>query len=166
MNPETLGFVSGVTIGVPILMWRMTRPRRLKLDRLWVMPTVTAGLLAIWLASMGDRLYLSPAALSALGLSTLLGAAFGWWRAGQDRITMDARTGSLMVKAPPIVLIALLLLIAAKLGLRMLTGGLHGLDSAQHDASLPYLLSFLAAMVISHRCGCWSRARRLLADRV
>ncbi len=154
----------GLIALVGAFVWfRNRNPRRLRVDRLWIIPAmvltaISAGL--VFGRPSGVTFYWVETVLGALGLIT--GAVAGWWRGALMRLRVDREDRTLKAQVSPVGLLFVLGLLAARRGIEYLveTGAL----------TLPFnplivvqsLLLFVAATVVAQRITLWIRARRLL----
>ena len=144
-----------------LVVRRSLTERKLKAERLWVMPVLL-------LAVGGWALYASPPvnplAIGAVTAALALGVLAGWWRGRLPRITIDPATHNLTSKTSPIGT----LLIA---GLYLLRYGVRAYE-VDHPAALPggaalitdALMVFAIGMLSVQRLEMWLRCRRLLAE--
>lgn len=156
------GVVIAVAVALIVLLLRNRRPRRLRVEFLWVRPVVFLGLLAA-------MAFVSPPPLTstAIGLAIValvLGGALGWQRGRFMRIEVDPETHALTSRASPVGLVFVLALLAIRLGLR---GALNENAARLHFPALAItdaLVAFAAAMMTAQGVEMWLRARRLLAQ--
>jgi NAD/NADP transhydrogenase beta subunit len=94
----------------------MNRERRLKLELLWIMPTLLVA------AMVAALLQFPPHGLDWLWLAAILavGAAIGWWRGKLMPITIDPETHLLNTKPSPAAILFLLGLFVVRFALRAL----------------------------------------------
>jgi hypothetical protein len=147
----------GVLAVVLALRWRrMSRPRPLKLERLWIFPAfylaVTVAMFVAHPPSLAGWLF-AFAALAA-------GAALGWQRGKLMRIEIDPETHALNQRGSPAALLLILFIVIARTGARQLavSGGLHVDPLAVTDVLIAFALGLFAAT----RLEMYLRARRLL----
>jgi hypothetical protein len=162
MDPKLIGIIVPLAIIVPILVVRNSKPRPLKIERLWVRPAIFIGLMATALAAAAPPLDLPDVALlmAALGI----GCGMGWLRGRSVRIDVHPATHDLTARASPLGLVLIVGLIVVRYGLR---------DAAAQSAPILHL-SYLAvadalvlmavAMMVVQGLEMWLRARRLLAE--
>ena len=155
--------VTAVIIGVVLaLRWRrMSRVRPLKLETLWVFPTLYAALAAYMYWAHPPQGWAWGFCLIALGL----GAALGWQRGKFMRITVDPETHALGQSASPGAILFIVALILARNGARMALGTGSG-DNALHlnaIAVTDMLIAFGLGLFSLQRLEMYLRARALLA---
>jgi len=157
-------FSIGLVMLVGAFVWiRNRRPRRLHVNRLWIIPiivlaAITAGL--VLGRPPGAAFYWVESILGAAGL--VAGATAGWWRGSLMRLDVDREDQTMTAQVSPTGMIFML----ALLGLR------RGIEYAVETGALalPFnplivvqtLLLFVAATVVAQRITLWVRARRLL----
>jgi NAD/NADP transhydrogenase beta subunit len=94
----------------------MNRERRLKLELLWIMPTLLVA------AMVAALLQFPPQGLDWAWLAAILavGSAIGWWRGKLMPITIDPETHLLNTKPSPAAILFLLGLFVIRFALRAL----------------------------------------------
>ena len=109
--------ISGVVwlLIIAMIVARNLRPRRLRVELLWVWP-------AILLLSIAAYFYKFPPKsltdVAGLIVGFLIGAALGWWRGGFTRIEVDPATDTAMQQASPLGVLVILALFAVRSGVR------------------------------------------------
>jgi hypothetical protein len=151
-----------LVIGI-VLFFRfrsMGKARRLRLERLWVIPALYLVLAGLLYAQM------TPHGLGWLwaGLSLAAGAGIGWQRGRAMHISVDPETHALNQTSSPLALLFILVLIAIRFGLRAAaeTGG-----AAWHlDAMLitDCLVAFALGLLSMQRLEMFLRGSRLLNE--
>ena len=117
---------------------------------------------------MGAILLAAPPQITAVNVALLVGAlvagcALGWQRGRFMRIKVDPETHDLTSRASPLGVVFILVLLAARMGLR------GGLATSSPMAGLPALavadalILFAVGMMVTQGLEMWLRARRLLA---
>lgn len=150
--------ISAVIIAL-VLFFRfrsMRRARRLRLETLWIVPTLYAVIAAAVLYQS------KPAGIQWLyvALALLAGAALGWRRGALMRIHVDPETHALNQQASPAALLFILVLIAVRQALRLEAGSM-GFDIA---FVTDLLVMFALGLFTATRLEMFLRARRLLAE--
>jgi len=159
---QTLPYLLPLLVLVMIVR-RSLRHRRLRAERLWVMPV-----LLLFVA--GSTLSASPpagvVALGAIGAALALGAAIGWWRGRLTHIAVDPETHDLTSRTSAIGAILVAGLFAVRYGLRMLE--LRDPAAIPGGAALitDVLMVFAVALTAAQRLEMWLRCQRLLAEAV
>ena len=148
-----------ILLGVVIL--RNSRARRLRLERLWISPTIVIVLTA-WTFSQSPMP--SPVGLAIDSLALGLGALLGWWRARASRFTIDPQTHVITSKVSPVGM----LLILGIFALRYIVRSFATNEAlVLHVSAIEITDSFLllaVGLVSAQRIEWLIRARRLLAD--
>jgi len=136
---------------------RMSRPRPLKLERLWVLPALYAALCVALYAQHPPR---GAGWLFCAG-ALLLGAALGWQRGKMMRITVDRDTHTLNQTGSPAALLFIVALVGTRAVARVaVERSGWGIDPlAFTDVLMVLALGLFAAM----RVEMFLRGRRLLA---
>lgn len=144
-----------------IVILRNSRPRTLRIERLWISPAIVVTL-TVWAFSM------SPApSLLGLGIdaaAVTVGAALGWWRARASRFTIDPATHVITSKVSPWGMLLILGIFALRYVLR---GVMSGEASTLHVSAIEITDSFLllaVGLVSAQRIEWLIRARRLLSQ--
>lgn len=160
LSPQTISYIVTAVIVAIVLTLRirgMRRARRLRLDTLWIVPALYLLALAVmlWEYPPVDRL-----TWLWLALALAIGAALGWRRGKLMRITVDPGTHALNHQTSPAALLFIVLLIAARQGLRY-EGAALGLDILQVTV---ILTAFAVGLFAATRTEMFLRARRLLGE--
>jgi hypothetical protein len=157
-----LHYVIPIVVVGGLMAWRLRRmrsARRLRLETLWILPAIYAGVVVAVFAT-------SPPGMAGWGWSALalaIGAAIGWYRGGTMRISVNPQTHALSQQASPASMLLLFGLLAVKMGTRAEFGG--GYDP-HHGAALAtdIAMAFALGLIAATRIEMAIRARRLLAD--
>jgi NAD/NADP transhydrogenase beta subunit len=115
-NIQTAITIAVVAVVFALRFRGMTRERPLKLELLWIMPTL---LIAAMVAAL---LQFPPHGLEWLWLAAILavGSAIGWWRGKLMPIAIDPETHLLNTKPSPAAILFLLGLFVVRFALRAL----------------------------------------------
>jgi hypothetical protein len=146
-----------------LVVRRSLRERKLKAERLWVMPVL---LLLVAGSSLYSTPPTTPWAIGAVLVAVALGAVAGWWRGRLTHITIDPATHDLTSRTSPLGVLLVGGLYILRYGLRY-----YGL---QHPSVLPggsvaiadALMALAIVMVAVQRLEMWLRCQRLIADAV
>lgn len=116
-DPKTVGPIIGIVIFLVIFSFRLMRSRqqrRLKLEWLWITPTILVVLTGFLLWQF------RPQGMEWLWLAVVLviGGAIGWQRGRMMAITVDPQTHDLNQQASPAAMILLVGLVVIRFGLR------------------------------------------------
>lgn len=160
-GPGWLSYAIPIAIAAVVLGLRMralSRPRRLRLETLWIVPALYLGVAVAMFWSAPPSLLGWLAAAGAL----VPGIAFGWQRGRMMAISVDPDTHALSQRGSPLAVFFLLVLIVLRGGLRAAAlrapGGWH-LDAAVMTEAL---VAFALGMFGATRLEMFLRARRLL----
>jgi hypothetical protein len=167
MPPDSPGgsiLTTLIPLGVAavIIVLRNSRPRELKIDRLWILPLT-------YIVLLGAALYEAPPPVTTLSISLLvgafvIGAAIGWQRARLVQIHIHPETQALTSRASPIGILFIFAVLLLRYGVRYLaadgTAMLHVPVIAIGDA----LIVLTVAMLAVQRVEVWRRATRMLAE--
>jgi hypothetical protein len=145
-----------------VLVLRNSRPRRLKIERLWVTP-------AIYLILMASALAEAPPPLTPVGIAILvgafaIGAAIGWQRARFTEIHIHPETHDLSSRASPIGLLFIFAILVVRYAARDLLAGNAGLLHLPIVAITDGFLLLAIGMLVTQRLEIWQRASRMLAE--
>lgn len=144
---------------VMAIRWkRMSRVRPLKLERLWILPTLYAVVIGVTFSRFPPQRWGWLFCLIAL----VLGAGLGWQRGKMMRITLDPDTHRLGQTSSPAALLFILLLIAVRSGAKgaISYAGPAGLDPM---ALTDILMALALGLFTAQRLEMYLRGRRMLA---
>lgn len=166
MTPELqriLPYVIGGAIFIVLMVFRlrrMSQSRRLRVEFLWITPAL---LIAIAVLSIVPQ---PPVGIewAWLGVALVLGSALGWYRGKMMHITVDPETHALNTKASPAAMLFILLIVAARVGLRYLALG--EANTWHVSAALIADIFIVSAVGLFgvQRIEMWLRANRLLRE--
>jgi hypothetical protein len=145
-----------------VAVLRNSRPRRLKIDRLWLLP-------AIYMVLLIGTLYEAPPPVTPLSIGLLvagfgIGAAIGWQRARLMQIHIHPETQDLVSRASPVGILFIFGVLVVRYAARDLLASnaatLHLPVVAISDA----FIVLIVAMLSTQRLQVWRRATRMLAE--
>ena len=151
-----------LTIVLLVVVRRNSRPRALRVERLWIRPVIFALLIGTSLASAPPAP--TPANLALLAVAAVVGGALGWQRGRLMHITVNPETHDLTSKASPIGMIVILGLVVLRLGLRGAISNLKGAPMISAIAAADSLIVLAGAMMMVQNLEMWLRAQRLLTQ--
>ncbi|WP_157218770.1 CcdC protein domain-containing protein [Flavisphingomonas formosensis] len=150
-----------VVVVLGLRMMRMRRARRLRLETLWIVPAVYAGIGAMMLATQPPQGAIAWALIAA-GFAA--GAAIGWQRGRSIHISVDPETHQLDQRASPFTMILLVALILFRAGLRSVATA----EAAAWHLSAALIADVFVAMVVGllalTRLEMYLRSKRLLDE--
>lgn len=138
---------------------RMQRGRRLRIEWLWVVPALYAGLAGFLLTAAPP----SPFGWALAALGFIVGAGIGWQRGRMVAISVDPETHELSQRESPLAM----LLIVGVIGLRFALRGVGGAQAHAWHVSAFVITDALVMMALGlfavQRLVLWRRARAALA---
>lgn len=151
-----------MVIAVGIILLRNSRPRKLRIERLWIYPVVLFVALVGTLAAAPPPV--TPVSIGLLVIGLLAGGAIGWWRGKLTNIIIDPETHEMTASASAIGIALILVVFLVRFGMRDLL--------AQNAAQLhlPVVAAIDAVVVLGigmmsvQRLEMWLRASRMLAE--
>jgi len=155
-----------IGIAVPIIilglvMFRRIRSmgqlRPLKLETLWVVPTIYLVLAGLLFWQIPPKGWIAIASIIALAI----GAAVGWQRGTMMHIHVDPETHALNQKASPAAMIFLIALVVVRSGAKTLLGETHAVSAAMLTDPL---IAFALGMLTLTRVEMYLRAKRMLKE--
>ena len=149
-------------IAAVVLVLRNSRPRRLRIERLWLSPAINIVLVASALAAAPPPV--TPLSMAILVAAFALGAAIGWQRGRLTEVHIHPETHDLTSRASPIGLLLIFAILAVKYGARDLMAGNAELLHLPIVAVSDGFLVLAIAMLSAQRVEVWRRASRMLAE--
>jgi hypothetical protein len=146
-------------IAVAVMAMRNRRPRRLRLEAMWVRPLIFLVLIGLTFASAAPPD--GPLAISVLTVALILGIALGWLRGSLMRIEVHPETHDISAKASVVGMVFILAILGLRMTLRSAATSVAGLPAT---AIADGLILFAGAMMITQSVEMFVRARKLLAD--
>lgn len=161
---QPIGMVITLLIVSGVLLLRNQRPRRLRIERLWIRPALFVVLMGAMLAGLPPPPTPASAALLAGGL--VVGCALGWQRGRLMRIDIDPETHALSVRASPLGLLFIIAVVALRYGLNIVMRENASLLHLSILAVTDALVLLAGGIMAAQGLEMWLRARRLLAQAV
>jgi hypothetical protein len=159
---QVASVVITLVVVVAALMLRNRRPRRLRLEAMWIRPVIFLVLIAV--SAFAAPPPLTPVSLAIMALALVVGAGLGWQRGRFMRIEVHPETHDITSRASPIGMLFILAVVAARMGLRGMAYESRGLAGLSTAAIASALILLVGAMMIAQSVEMWLRARKLLAD--
>ena len=146
-----------------LVLWRRnSRPRQLKIERLWIRPVLFALIVGATLTA--TPFPFDPVSLAVLLLALAVGAGLGWQRGRFMHIEVHPETHDVTSRVSPVGMIFILAVLALRLLLRgaaLESRSALGLPAA---AITDGLILLLGAMIVAQSLEMWLRARTLLEE--
>ena len=164
MTGNLLGFLPYI---VPLLLLvivvrRSLRERRVRLQTLWIVPTVFAALTVYVLVNAPPPSLVGVAELVG---GFAVGCGIGWLRGKSTRLRIDETTGELVSRATPLAMLLFAGVFLARTSLRMALLQDPSAAAGVHP-DLPrftdILLVFALGMIATQRLEIWLRGRKFL----
>lgn len=152
----------GVGIALVVILLRNSRPRKLKIERMWLFPLLYVVMLAA--SFYAEPPPITGIGMAILGLSLMVGCALGWQRGRFMRIDIDPDTHEMTSRASVIGIAFIVVVMMARMALRTL---LQENASVLHIPTIAFadgLVLLAVGMLSTQRLEVWLRARKLLAD--
>jgi len=159
---NSLQLLVPIAVAAMVILLRNARPRRLRVEGLWIIPVVYVGILVALLAAAPPPL--TPLAIGVLAAGAAIGSAIGWQRGRFTRIDLDPQTHEMTSRASVVGIAFIMIVLLARVGLRSMVA------EGQLSIGVPPLvladgLLVLAVFMLSvQRLEIWIRASRMLAE--
>lgn len=147
---------------VAILWMRNQRPRKLRVELLWIRPVLFAVIAGATLSASSlptDRL-----SIAVLFLALVLGIGVGWQRGRFMQILVDPESHAMTTKASPAGLMFIVAILGFRTVFRGVTMSFGSGSGLSPTAIADALILFLGAMIVAQSLEMWLRARKLLAE--
>ena len=158
---QLYGVVITIGIALAVLLMRNRRPRRLRLEAMWIRPLIFIALIAATFATVPPPM--DAPTILILVVAFGVGVAAGWLRGSLMRIDVHPETHDISAQASPVGMLFILAILGLRMYLRTaaMTTPIPGLPAtAVADA----LILLAGAMIITQSVEMWLRARRLLGE--
>jgi hypothetical protein len=149
-------------IAVVIIIARNMRPRRLQIERLWVLPAIYMVMMVSALVAAPPPV--TPVSIGLLVLGFLIGAGLGWQRARFTEIHIHPETHDLTSRSSPIGIIFIFAILVLRYG------AAGYLRAHPQTLGIPVvaigeaLLVMVVATLSAQRLEIWRRASLMLAE--
>jgi hypothetical protein len=148
-------------VAIALVILRNSRARRLRIETLWIMPTVILALVGLSFTQQGVP---SPLMLGLDIAALAIGGLLGWWRARFTHISVDPATHQLTSRASPIGMLVILAIFALRYGVRIYAAQSASSLGVPAIAIADALLVISVGLVCAQRLEIALRASRLLAE--
>jgi NAD/NADP transhydrogenase beta subunit len=161
------GPIIGIGVAVVVLAFRMrgigpnAPPRPVRMITMWIVPAL---LVLVGASVMAVSSHLGVLDWLWVFAGLVAGAALGWQRGRMVAITVDPDTGRPMSKTSGAAFVFILVLFAARAGLRYLFEGQAGAWHINPMMVTDVFLAFAIGMLGMQRVEIFIRARRLVAQ--
>jgi len=159
-----LVFFIVIALIIGLRIWRGSRARRLKVERMWIRPAIILTFLGV--SIYGQPPPMTPVILAVLALVTAAGAVMGWYRGRMVKVSIDPETHALTSKASPWGMLIFLGLVVVRVAARMMLGQEHDVAGVPVAAIIDGLTLFYAGNVVGLQVEVWMRAKKLLANAI
>jgi hypothetical protein len=161
-NASLLSYLVPLGVAAVIIVLRNSRPRRLKIERLWTLPVIYVLLVGVSLAEAPPPL--TPLSIGILVAAAALGAALGWQRGRLMEIHIHPETHDLTSRASPVGLLFIFAILVVRVaGRNLLAGSAEQLHLPLIAITDGFLLLAIAMLTVQ-RLEVWQRASRMLAE--
>ena len=151
-----------IGIAVIVIVLRNSRPRRLQIERLWVLPAIYLVMTISALAAAPPPV--TPISIGLLVLGFLVGSALGWQRARFTEIHIHPETHDLSSRSSPIGIIFIFAILLLRVGARDFLATHPDLLDVPVVAIGDALLVMVVATLAAQRLEVWRRASQMLAE--
>jgi len=157
-----ISYLLPMGVALVIIVARNSRPRRLRIERLWLVPAIYLVLLVSALVAAPPPV--TPISIGLLVLGFVLGAVIGWQRARFTRIDIHPETHDLTSRASPIGIVFIFAILLLRFGARDFVAAHPDLLHVPVVALGEALLVMVVATLAAQRLEIWRRATRMLAE--
>jgi hypothetical protein len=167
MDQQTTGYLVAFTVialFMGLRIWRGSRARKLKVERMWIRPVIILVFLA--LSIYGQPPPMTAPVLAGLAVATAIGVAMGWYRGRMVKVSIDPATHDLTSRASPWGILIFLGLMIVRIAVRMVLREEHDVAGIPVAAIVDGLTLLYAGNVVGLQVEVWMRARKLLADAI
>jgi hypothetical protein len=159
---QIYGSLVAVVIMAAILWRRNSRPRQLRIERLWIRPVLFSLIVSATLTA--TPFPFDPLSLAVLTLALVIGGGLGWQRGRFMRIDVHPETHDVTSRASPVGMIFILAVLALRILLRGAALESRSALGLRASTITDGLILLLGAMIVAQSLEMWLRARRLLEE--
>ena len=154
--------VIGLGVALTIVFLRNRKPRKLRIELLWIRPILFSLIIAA-------AIWSSKAPIGAISVAlffgaVVVGAALGWQRGRFMTIDVDPETHAITAQASPIGMIFIVGILGLRMALRGLAFESRPALGLPAGAVTDALVLLVGGMVVTQSLEMWLRARRLLDE--
>jgi len=156
---QIYGVVLTLVVVMAIVLMRNRRPRRLRLEAMWIRTVIILALVVLSVVAAPPPTDLLT--ISLITLAVVVGAGLGWLRGSLMKIDVHPETHDISARASPAGMLFILAILGVRMYLRQeaMTTPIAGLSPA---AIADALILLAGAMLTVTNLEMWLRARRLL----
>jgi hypothetical protein len=162
LGPQTVGVIIGLAIITPILLLRNSRPRKLRVELLWVRPAIWALIAAASFSRAPPPVSMLSAAI--LIASSAVGGFLGWHRGKLMRIEVDPDTHQMTLRASPAAMLFIVVLMVLRMSVRNVVLQDSGASGLPISVVIDGLILFSLGLMLAQAVELWIRGRRLLDE--
>jgi hypothetical protein len=151
-----------IGIAAVVIVIRNSRPRRLQIERLWILPAIYLLLMVTSLAAAPPPVTFVSIGLLVLGF--LIGAGLGWQRTRLMQIHIHPETHDMTSRASPIGILFIFAILLLRFGARGFLSTHPNLLNVPVIALGDALLVMAVTMLGVQRLAIWQRASQMLAE--
>lgn len=162
MTPQQILPVLIPLVIIGIVALRASRPRKVRLEMLWIAPLLITALIGMGVVFTPHRAPFTPVDYAVFAAAIAVGAGIGWMRAKTVRLVVDPDTHNVTSSVSVVGLMIIGAVFVVRFGLRQAAGleaqSLHMDPAVIEDG----LLLLAAGLVVAQRVEIFIRARRLI----
>jgi hypothetical protein len=151
-----------IGIAVIVIVLRNSKPRRLQIERLWILPAIYFAMTVSALSAAPPPV--TPISIGLLVLGFLIGAGLGWQRARFTEIHIHPETHDLSSRSSPIGMVFIFAILLLRVGAKDFLATHPNLVDVPVVAIGDALLVMVVATLSAQRLEIWRRASRMLAE--
>lgn len=154
--------VLGLGVSLTIMVLRNRRPRKLRIQLLWIRPLSFAAIVA-----MSVWAYRPPATALSLTLyvtAVAVGGALGWQRGRFMTIDVEPDSHAVTSRASPVGMVVIIAFLGLRVALRGIALGSYSPLGIPAAALTEGLVLLAGSMIVVQSLEMWLRARRLLVQ--
>ncbi len=162
MTPQQIFPVVIPLVVLGLVFLRARRPQRVRLELLWIAPTIIVALIAAGVIFTPHRPF-TGLDLAVFVAALAVGGGIGWLRAKAVKLTVDPATHEVTSATSPVGLMIVLAVFLVRFGLRSATAAEASVSGLDPAVLADAFLLLAAGLVVGQRVEIAIRARRLIA---